>query len=142
MSTGPDLDALRVELHEALAELQHVSDGLRAESATLLAEVHAERAALRAARERALSAYADEARDGDAGRAREVLQRRIDEGETTWRSVMSGADDHWSAVEVREEIAGDARAEVDLIERTDPEAARRYREHAVLREGQRQGEWS
>lgn len=140
--SGPDLDALRVELHEALAELQQVSDGLRAESATLLAEVHAERAQLRAARERAMAAYAEEAREGEAGRAREVLQRRVDDGETTWRRVMSGEDEHWSAVEVREEITSDARAEVDRIEMTDPETARRYREHAALREGRRTGEWT
>ena len=139
--TNDELAALNAELRAALAEVQEISDRLRAESATLLAEVEVERAELRSARERATEEYAEEAREGGAGRAREELQRRIDAEETTWREVMSGRDDHWSAVEVREEIAGDARAEVDRIEATDPEAARQHREHAVLRAGRRRGEW-
>lgn len=142
MVSMSELERLRAEFGAALAEVQEISEQLRADGASLLAEVEAERAQLRAAREEALAEYAEEARDGEAGRARAELQRRIDDDETTWRDVMSGADEHWSAVAVREEVAGDARAEVDRIELSDPEAARRYRAHAVLREGQRTGEWS
>lgn len=142
MATEDEIRALAAELRGALAELQEISDGLRAESETILTAVHAERAQLRQAREQALTAYAEEAREGVAGRAREVLQRRIDDGETTWRTVMTGDDQHWSAVAVRDEIVSDARAEVDRIELTDPETTRRYREHAVLRAGRRTGEWT
>lgn len=134
--------ALRADMREALAEMQQVADELRAQSASLLAEVEIERAQLRAAREQAEAEYAEQARGGEAGRAREELQRRIDDEETTWRAVMSGEDRHWSAIEVREEIVGDARTEVDRLEVDDPEMARRYREHATLREGDRIGEWT
>lgn len=137
-----ELEALRAELWAALDEVQQVTDRLRADGVALRAELDAERATLRAAREEAETTYAEEARDGDAGRARQELQRRIDAEETTWRDVMSGADQHWSAIEVREEVVGDARAEVDRIELTDPEAAERYREHATLRRGDRIGEWT
>lgn len=70
-----------------------------------------------------------------------ILQGRIDKDETSWRLVMSGEDTHWSAEEVRAEIVGDARAEVDEIERSEPDLAASYREHAVLRQGDRIGEW-
>ena len=141
MTTPAELAALDAELHEALAEMQQATDALRAESAALLAGIEVERAQLRAAREQAPEEYAEQAREGGAGRARQELQRRIDGEETTWREVLSGEDPHWSAVEVRTEIAGDARAEVDLIEQSDPDLARTYRTHATLREGGRIGEW-
>lgn len=142
MTSDDQLAALNAELRQALAEMQQVTDELRRESASLLAQVEAERAALRADRLRAGEEYAERARAGEAGRAREELQRRIDREETTWRAVMSGADQHWSAVEVRDEIAGDARAEVDRMELEDPELSESYRQHATLRTGDRIGEWN
>ena len=136
------LAALNAEMREALAEMQRVADELREQSVTMLAQVDAERMALREARERATEEYAEQARDGDAGRAREELQKRIDREETTWRAVMSGEDQHWSAVEVRDEIVGDARGEVDQLEREDPRLSEQYRAHATLRRGDRIGEWT
>lgn len=136
------LTALQAELRDALAEMQQITDELRTQSASLRAEVEAERAQLRADRERAEQEYAEEAREGGAGRARQVLQKRIDDEETDWRQVMSGADGHWSAAEVRDEIVGDARAEIDQVELEDSEMAERYRAAATLRRGDRIGEWS
>lgn len=142
MTSNEQMAALSAEMREALAEMQQVADELRAQSASLLAEVQAERAVLREARERASEEYAAEARAGEAGQAREELQRRIDRGETSWRQVMSGEDQHRSAVQVREEIVGEARAEVDRMERDDPAMSERYRAHATLRRGDRIGEWT
>ena len=141
MSDEDNVDHLTAAMRETMAEMQAVTEDLRRESALMNAEVDAERAALRAERDRALDDYAELARDGGAGEAREELQRRIDEDETTWLDVMSGVDTHWSAEEVRAEIVGDARAEVDEIERSEPDLAVQYREHAVLRQGDRIGEW-
>ena len=142
MASNEQMAALHAEMRDALAEMQQVADELRAQSASLLAEVDAERAQLREARERATEEYAEGAREGEAGRAREELQRRMDREETTWRAVMSGEDQHWSAVEVRDEIVGDARAEVDRIELEDRAMADTYRAHATLRQGDRIGEWT
>ena len=141
MSDEDNVDHLIAAMRETMAEMQAVTEDLRRESALIHAEVEAERAALRAERDRALDDYADLARDGGAGEAREELQRRIDKDETTWRDVMSGVDTHWSAEEVRAEIVGDARAEIDEIERSEPDLALQYREHAVLRQDDRIGEW-
>lgn len=141
MSEEGNVDHLVAAMRETLAEMTAVTEDLRRESALMNAEVEAERAALRAERDRALDDYAELARDGGAGEAREELQGRNDKEETTWREVMSGVDTHWSAVEVRAEIVGDARAEVDEIERSEPDLAVQYREHAVLRQGDRIGEW-
>lgn len=141
MSEEDDVEYLSTIMRDALAEMESVTEDLRRESALMTAEVEAERAALRAERDRAQDDYAELARGGEAGEAREMLQRRMDKHETTWRDVMSGADLHWSAKEVRAEIIGDARAEVDEIERSDPELAATYRQHAVLREDDQPGEW-
>ena len=135
------LAQFRSTMAEAVAELQQTTDLLRAQSATFLTEVEHERAHLRAERQRAEAAYAERARDGQAGDARRELQKRIDDDQTTWRDVISGADRHWSASEVRSELVSDARAHVDAIEDSDPELAQRYRAHAQLREGDRNGEW-
>ena len=106
MSEQGNVDHLVAAMRETLAEMTAVTEDLRRESALMNAEVEAERAALRAERDRALDDYAELARDGGAGEAREELQRRIDEDETTWLDVMSGVDTHWSAVEVRADIEG------------------------------------
>lgn len=142
MRNEDDVEHLTVALHEAMAEMEAVTEDLRRESATMNAEVEAERAALRAQRAHALDEYAELAREGGAGEAREVLQGRLDQEETTWRDVMSGVDTHWSATAVRDEIVGDARAEVDEIERSEPALAATYREQAVLRNDDRIGEWT
>ena len=120
------LAQLRAGMAEAMADLQQVTAELREQSSTFLAEVEQERARLRADRERPAADYADQARDGGAGEARRELQERIDEGETSWRDVLSGADDHWSARDVRAELVGDARAEIDALEESDPELAQMY----------------
>lgn len=132
---------LRAGMVEALAELQQATDELREQSASFLSDVEAERARVRAERERAESAYAEQARDGEAGDARRELQERLDRDETTWRAVISGADEHWSAREVRTQVVGEARAEIDAIEESDPDLAARYRAHARLRRDDRTGEW-
>lgn len=140
-SAWDEVAALRAQMADALAEMQAVADQLRSRSADFLAEVDAERAALRAARSRAQAEYAETAREGGAGRAREELQRRIENDETTWREVISGADDHWSAQDVRAELVGDARIQIDQLELSDPDFAEQYRAHADLRRGERTGEW-
>ncbi|WP_207083434.1 hypothetical protein [Nocardioides sp. S5] len=69
------------------------------------------------------------------------LRERIDRDEPTWRDVISGADDHWSARDVRAELVGDVRAEIDAIEESDPDLAQRYRAHAHPRRDDRNGQW-
>jgi hypothetical protein len=139
--SADQLAQFRATMAEAMAELQQTTEELRAQSATFLAEVEQERQRLRADRERAEAEYAEQARDGQAGDARRELQERIDNDETTWREVISGADDHWSAREVRAELVTDARSEIDAIEESDPDLAQRYRAHARLRDGDPNGEW-
>ena len=132
---------LRAQLAEALAEMETATAELREQSATFLDEVEAERARLRGERARAEEEYADRARGGAAGEARQELQRRIDQEHTTWREVLSGADDHWSAREVRQELVSHARREIDVLETSDPELAVKYRAHASLRQDDPIGRW-
>lgn len=121
------LRQLRVALGDALAELESIAEELRREAAEVRADVEHERARLLAERERA-EAAARESLQADP--ARRVLQRRVDDGSTSWRAVLSGADDHWSARAVRAELVSDARATIAAIEAEDSDPGAR-RAHAV-----------
>lgn len=136
-----DLGALRTEFRQAMREIEQVTTQLRASNRALQDDLQGQLEELRRQRAEAESEYAQQARDGAAGQARKRLQERMDRGETTWREVMSGQDEHWSAEDVREEIARDARQEVDRLELQDEEFRRTYRQDAVLRRGQETGEW-
>ena len=85
----------------------------------------------------------DEARvrRGELGPAAQELQQRIDRRETTMAAVISGADPHWSAVEIRRTFVTNMRQMIDELEDSDPEFAQRYRSAATLREGQEIGQW-
>lgn len=74
------------------------------------------------------------ARSGELGRARRVVQERIDADETTWRAVMGDEDQHWSAVETRAEMIGAVRHAIDVMEQADPEFASEYRAAALGRD--------
>lgn len=137
----PDLGDLRTEFRQAMREIEQVTDQLRATNRSLQRDLQAQLEELRRQRREAEGQYAEQARRGDAGQARKRLQDRMDRGETTWRDVLSGRDEHWSAEDVREEVARDARQEVDRLELEDEEFRRTYRQDAVLRRGQETGEW-
>lgn len=141
MSHAHELDALTAEFRSAIAEIQGLTDTLRHDSAGLLEQVRAERDALRETRERCTNELAAAARAGEQGPARRELQRRLDLEQTTWRAVMSGQDEHWSAVEVRAEVVGDARRTIDELEKDDPEFSESYREVAPLRADKEPGDW-
>lgn len=139
--TGLDLSALRTEFRQAMREVEQVTAELRATNRALETDLRGQLEELRRRRGEAEGEYAEQARRGDAGPARKRLQERMDRGETTWRDVLSGRDDHWSAQDVRDEVARDARREVDRLEAEDEEFRRTYRRDAVLRRGQDTGEW-
>lgn len=136
-----DLGALRTEFRQAMREVEQVTSQLRATNRALQGHLQAQLDELRRQRHAAEGEYAEQARRGDAGPARKRLQERMDRGETTWRDVLSGRDDHWSAEDVREEVAREARQEVDRLELEDEAFRRTYRQDAVLRRGQETGEW-
>lgn len=140
-ATGADLGALRTEFRQAMREIEQVTSELRATNHALQQELSGQLEELRRQREEAQEDYARAARDGEAGPARKRLQERMDRGETSWRDVLSGRDDHWSAEDVRAEVARDARQEIDRLESEDDEFRRTYRQDAVLRRGQQTGEW-
>lgn len=141
--SGPtsDLGTLRTEFRQAMREIEQVTAQLRATSRQLEADLQGQLDELRRQRRDAEGEYAEQARRGEAGKARQRLQERMDRGETTWREVLSGRDDHWSAEDVREEVVRDTRAEIDRLELQDEDFRRTYRQDAVLRRGQETGEW-
>lgn len=132
----------QADFRRQMGELEALTSRMRQTSKAVSAQLQGELQSLRRARQEAMGEYEESARSGDEGPARRELQARLDRGETTWRDVISGDDTHWSAEEVRDELVGDARAEIDQLELEDPEFARAYREHAVLRGDDRPGEWT
>lgn len=139
--TPDQLEQMRAEFEAALAEVEALTTSLREENAGLLDELAAEREQLARQRRAAEAEVARGAEAGEQGAARRELQRRIDRGESSWPLVMAGADRHWSAEEVRQEVIGDVRATVDELEREDPGLALTYRRDATLRRGDQPGEW-
>jgi hypothetical protein len=81
------------------------------------AELDAEAADSRADREQ----EEKEARSGALGPDRRELQRRLDRDETTWAAVMTGRDDHPSAVAYRDQIGDRLRTIVEEESEKDPE---------------------
>ena len=138
---SPDLGDLRTEFRQAMREIEQVTDQLRATNRALQQDLQGQLEELRRQRREAEGEYAEQARRGDAGPARKRLQERMDRGETTWRDVLSGRDEHWSAQDVRDEVAREARQEIDRLELEDEEFRRAYRQDAVLRRGQQTGDW-
>jgi hypothetical protein len=135
-------------LHQAEAAARRGAD----DAALLLAEVERAtalvargRAELEASRdddERLAREDAERARSGELGRARQVVQQRIDRDQTTWAAVMGDVDQHWSAVEVRGQVVTDLRRAIDLLEEQDPEFRDLYRSAATGRDpAERPGEW-
>ena len=62
-------------------------------------------------------------REGENGKARAELRRRLDARQTDWHRVMTGADTHWSAVQVRAEIVKDVDRGVAAARAQDPDFA-------------------
>ncbi|UUZ58786.1 hypothetical protein [Nocardioides sp. B-3] len=142
MSTEDDVEDVSSAMREGMAEMQAVTEDLRRESALMNAEVDAERAALRAERAHALDDYAELARGGGAGEAREVLQGRMDRDETTGAtscrpSTRTGAPRTCAPRSSATRAPRSTRSNA-----TSPTSAATYRQHAVLRESDRIGEWT
>src|SRR5690349_1884655 len=86
----------------------------------------------RAELEAAVADHAERARTGELGPEQRRLQERVDNGETTWGAVLTGADGSLEAVEARAAVdqgaadydaALDAQLEIDrLAGRPDPRA--------------------
>lgn len=137
-------DELLIEMQQSARELEDVLAGIERQVTEATAALETIRDEARAAEsENSREEYERAARRGELGPEREELQRRIDDGLTTWRDVVSGADTHPSAVAVRAEITGSLRAAVDRLEEEDPEFRESYRSVATLRDADgAPGDWS
>ncbi|MEO7267649.1 MAG: hypothetical protein ABIW49_00370 [Knoellia sp.] len=118
-----DEDALfeaQAQLRRQEAEIAEVMAGVASAAEVIeraRAEIAAEADDTRADREE----EEKEARSGALGSTRQSLQRRIDRDETTWAEVMSGRDEHESAVDYRESIGVGMQRVVEQEREKDPE---------------------
>jgi len=101
-----DIDALLAKVGEAQDLI-----------ARARAELDAEAAEAREDREQ----EEKEARAGALGPDRRDLQRRLDRDETTWAAVLTGRDEHPSAVAYRDQVGDRLRAVVEQETERDSE---------------------
>lgn len=101
------------DIDEIMAKVSEATDLM----ARARAELDAEADDSRADREQ----EEKEARAGALGSERRELQRRLDRDETTWADVMTGRDDHPSAVAYRGQISVGLRNVVEEESAKDPE---------------------
>lgn len=111
-----------------LAELRTVVARAREQAQALTREAKAGRAALQQQRDQLraqrlkLEAEARTAyRTNQLGPEERALMQRIDRGETTWQAVASGADDHWTASRVRDDLGRQIEVQLEELRRDDPE---------------------
>lgn len=143
-STEREADELLIEMQQSARELEDLLAGIELQVEEATAALETIRTEARAAEsENSREDYERAARSGELGEERQELQRRLDNGETTWSEVVSGRDGHPSAVAVRSEITGSLRASIDRLEQEDPEFRGAYRSVATLRDADGEpGDWS
>jgi hypothetical protein len=113
-----------------MAELRTTVARVRAETAAFRERMEAMKAELapraeraRAEREEAMAELRQDLRNGQVpAEDRPVVQRVVD-GETTWRAVYTGEDDHWSAVQHRARIGQELSVTVEQLTADDDELA-------------------
>lgn len=127
MAPAPGERELDEVIHRAQAALRRqeseIADVLkgveRARSITARAKVEIEREKTQDAADR--RSEEAQARTGELGSERRALQRRLDADQTTWAEVLSGRDEHETAVAYREAVGVQARKVVDRLREEDPE---------------------
>lgn len=102
------------------SEIADVLKGVeRAKSLTARARVEIERERTQDAADR--RSEEARARTGELGPERRALQRRLDADQTSWAEVLSGRDEHETAVAYREAVGISARKVVDRLREEDAE---------------------
>ncbi len=113
-----------------MAELRTTVSRLRAETAAFRDRMEQVKADLaprveraRADREAAMAELRHDAANGQVPAQDRALVQRVLDGQTTWRAVYSGEDDHWTAVEHRERFGRELSEGVEQLVREDDELA-------------------
>ncbi|GAA2155078.1 hypothetical protein GCM10009844_41780 [Nocardioides koreensis] len=130
------------ELRTVVARAREQALRLTREAQAGRAALQEQRAQLRAERQRlerdALAAY----RNGTLGHQERALVQRIDRGETTWRAVAAGTDDHWTAAALREAVGEQVEEQVEQMREADPDFLREH--EAAIRSAEemaRRAQW-
>lgn len=113
-----------------MAELRTTVSRLRAETAAFRDRMEQVKADLapraeraRAEREAAAAELRHDLANGQVPAQDRALVERVIDGQTTWRAVYSGEDDHWTAVEHRERFGRELSEGVEQLVREDDELA-------------------
>lgn len=113
----PDL----VELRTVVLRAREQALGLAQEAEAMKAELAELREQLAGERREEEQAVRDALRNGQLPPEQRALVERIERGETSWRAVVHGEDDHWSAQDFRTDLGDRLGALVEELRRDDPE---------------------
>ncbi|MDN4162856.1 hypothetical protein [Nocardioides abyssi] len=119
MSQGNDRDL--AELRTVVLRAREQALGLAREAEAMKAELSRMREELVRERREEEQAARDALRNGQLPPEQRALVERIERGETTWRAVVHGEDDHWSAQDFRTDLGGRLEDLVQELRETDPE---------------------
>lgn len=111
------------ELRTMVARLRNDNAAFRDRMERAKADLQPRVERARADREQAMAELRDDYNNGQVPAEDRALIRRIMQGETTWRAVFTGEDDHWTAVDYRERFGGELAAGVDELVQGDEELA-------------------
>jgi hypothetical protein len=113
-----------------MAELRTTVNRLRAETAAFRDRMEQVKADLaprveqaRADREAAMAELRHDFANGQVPAQDRALVERVLTGQTTWRAVYSGEDEHWTAVEHRERFGRELSDGVERLVREDDDLA-------------------
>jgi hypothetical protein len=113
-----------------MAELRTTVGRLRAETAAFRDRMERAKADLeprieraRADREAAMAELRHDLNNGQVPAQDRALVERVVSGQTSWRAVYSGEDDHWTAVEHRERFGRELSDGVEQLVREDDDFA-------------------
>lgn len=123
---GHDVDLAELRTIVARAREQALQIARTAQAAR--AQLQPERDQLRRQREQVQQELRDAHRLHQLGPEQRALMDRIERGETSWRAVASGQDDHWSAVGFRESFGERLEQLVEEMREEDPEFRQEHEE--------------
>ncbi|HEU5038701.1 MAG TPA: hypothetical protein VFT70_16970 [Nocardioides sp.] len=117
--TDPRAEAELAELRTVVARAREQAMQITLAARRVRAEMAPLREQLRRQQEETDRAVRDALRNGELGPEQRALAERVVRGETTWHDVLTGADDHWTAVALREDVAADVEEVVAQLREAD-----------------------
>lgn len=115
MSTSHRRESEMAELRTVVARLREETAAFRDRMERTKADLQPQAERARADREQAMADLRHAYDNNQLPAEERALVRRVTDGETAWRAVFTGEDDHWTAVDYRERFGQAFAAGVERL---------------------------